>query len=365
MLPFSLARLQAAAALAARFTAAWDSWSWRQPPAAWLAALKPMAAASLYPALAQAAGTPAVLAQRTAARQAATATVDLAAIRDLTPGSVTVTVSVRQIITSASGTSTVHRQPRGHRRPRRRRLVRMGHRARQRRQQLRRGEPVMAHPAADRGPATITLTAAAALLLLIAVLTGAVAGITEPARPRPAPPSPPGRRGHRRHPRQLPGRLFEKAGAAYGIPWTVLAAIGFEESGFGADDRPVQRRRARPDAVPALHLGRVTATAATSWTPPTPSRPPPACCVANGAPGNLQQAIFAYNHASWYVDDVLAQAARYAAGGAQAITAARQRPVPAAGARPAARRRGREGHRLRREPARQAVPVRRHRAGRL
>jgi peptidoglycan DL-endopeptidase CwlO len=43
--------------------------------------------------------------------------------------------------------------------------------------------------------------------------------------------------------------------------------------------------------------------------------------VANGAPGNLSQAIFAYNHASWYVDEVLAQAARYADGGAQAITA--------------------------------------------
>ena len=106
VLPFSLARLQAAAALAARFTAAWDSWSWRQPPAAWLATLKPMAAASLYPALAQAAGTPGVLAQRAAARQAATATVTSAAIRDLTPGSVTVTVGVRQTVTSASGTST-------------------------------------------------------------------------------------------------------------------------------------------------------------------------------------------------------------------------------------------------------------------
>jgi hypothetical protein len=106
VLPFSLARLQAATALAARFTAAWDSWSWRQPPAAWLAALRPMAAASLDPALAQAAGTPAVLAQRAAARQAATATVTSAAIRDLTPGSVTVTAGVRQAVTSASGTST-------------------------------------------------------------------------------------------------------------------------------------------------------------------------------------------------------------------------------------------------------------------
>lgn len=105
-LPFPPARLQAAMGLAGRFAAAWDSWSWRQPPAAWLAALTPMAATSLDPALAQAAGTPAVLAQRAAARQAATATVTKSAIRDLTPGSVTVTVGVRQVITSTSGTST-------------------------------------------------------------------------------------------------------------------------------------------------------------------------------------------------------------------------------------------------------------------
>ena len=103
-LPFSPARLQAAVTLAARFAAAWDSWSWRQPPAAWLAALRPMAAAPLYPALAQAAGTPAVLAQRAATRQSATATVVSAAIRDLAPGSVTVTVTVAQVITSAAGT---------------------------------------------------------------------------------------------------------------------------------------------------------------------------------------------------------------------------------------------------------------------
>ena len=105
LLPFPSARLQAAAALAARFTAAWDSWSWRQPPAAWLAALQPMAAASLQPALARAAGTSGVLAQRTAARQAAVATVSALAIRDLTPGSVTITVTAAQVTTSTSGTS--------------------------------------------------------------------------------------------------------------------------------------------------------------------------------------------------------------------------------------------------------------------
>ena len=105
LLPFSAARRQAAASLAGRFTAAWDSWSWQLAPAAWLAALQPMAAASLEPALAQAAGDRGVLAQRTAGRQTARATVTALAIRDLTPGSVTVTVTAAQVITGSSGTS--------------------------------------------------------------------------------------------------------------------------------------------------------------------------------------------------------------------------------------------------------------------
>jgi hypothetical protein len=105
ILPFSPARLQAAAVLAARFTASWDSWSWRQSPAAWLARLLPQAAAELRPALAQAADTPGVLAQRHAARQASTATATAAQIRDLTPSSVTITVTVRQVTTSTSGTT--------------------------------------------------------------------------------------------------------------------------------------------------------------------------------------------------------------------------------------------------------------------
>ncbi len=105
ILPFPPARLQAAAALAARFTVAWDSWSWQQSPAAWLARLRPMAASSLYRALAQAAGTPGVLARRHADRQSAAATTSELQIRDLTPGSVTVTVTIRQVITSSAGTS--------------------------------------------------------------------------------------------------------------------------------------------------------------------------------------------------------------------------------------------------------------------
>ena len=107
ILPFRPARLQAAAALAGRFTASWHSWSWRQSPAAWLARLLPMTAAQLRPALAQAAGTPGVLAQRDATRQAATATVTGGQIRDLTPGSVTIAVTARQVITSTAGATQV------------------------------------------------------------------------------------------------------------------------------------------------------------------------------------------------------------------------------------------------------------------
>ena len=132
ILPFPPARLQAAAVLAGRFTAAWDSWSWQQSPAAWLARLRPMAASSLDPALARAAGTPGVLAQRKAARQTAAATTSALQIRDLTPGSVT------DLGHRPAGHHQQHRhqpgdgQLRGH--PhlarRRQRLGRVGHRAR-------------------------------------------------------------------------------------------------------------------------------------------------------------------------------------------------------------------------------------------
>ena len=42
----------------------------------------------------------------------------------------------------------------------------------------------------------------------------------------------------------------------------------------------------------------------------TRSRPPRATCVATGAPGDYRAALFAYNHADWYVAEVLAKADR-------------------------------------------------------
>ena len=85
LLPASPAWIEAAAGLAARFAAAYTTWSYHQPPAAWLARLRPMTASQLYPALAQAAWTPGILAWRDHGRQAAAGTVTGERIRGLTP----------------------------------------------------------------------------------------------------------------------------------------------------------------------------------------------------------------------------------------------------------------------------------------
>ena len=178
----------------------------------------------------------------------------------------------------------------------------------------------MPHPAAERGSATVTVaTAAALLLLLIAVIAGAVGGITgqeasactaQPAASSAAASIPAN---------YLAG--FKKAGAEYGVPWTVLAAIGKVESGFGQDDGP-----SSAGALGPMQFEPSTwAEFGDGGNIMDPADAIPAAArllVANGAPGNLQQAVFAYNHSGSYVTDVLDQAARYAAGGAQAVSAA-------------------------------------------
>jgi cell wall-associated NlpC family hydrolase len=180
----------------------------------------------------------------------------------------------------------------------------------------------MAHPAAERGSATIAATTAIALLILLAVLIGAVAGITggQPAAAGCTAQPAPSALARTTIPASYLA-LFEQAGARYGIPWPVLAGIGYEESGFGANDGPSSAGALGPmQFLPSTwaQYGQ----GGNIWNPADAIPAAARKLVADGAPGNLQQAILAYNHAGWYVADVLTQAARYASGGAQAITAA-------------------------------------------
>src|SRR6202044_3309059 len=118
-------------------------------------------------------------------------------------------------------------------------------------------------------------------------------------------------------------QLFQDSAAKYcpGLSWTVLAAIGQIESGDGANVGP----------SPAGALGPMQFEPST-WAvwgtdgfgrtgPPDTMNPydavPSAArmlCADGAAAGGsaLRSAVFDYNHADWYVNEVLALAAKYA-----------------------------------------------------
>ena len=200
----------------------------------------------------------------------------------------------------------------------------------------------------DSGSIQVTAAVAAALILLAAAFLGAGAGIlgqaaaacqAQPAASTAA--------------AAIPAVYladYQKAGAEYGIPWTVLAGIGEVESGQGRSGAPgVHSGENAAGAAGPMQFG-IGGLAGNTWggAPVHPASehtggygtdgdhdgivnvydpgdaiPSAAAFLkASGAPGNLQAAIFAWNHSDGYVTDVLGQAARYAAGGTQVLAAA-------------------------------------------
>ena len=107
--------------------------------------------------------------------------------------------------------------------------------------------------------------------------------------------------------------IYKKAGAKFHIPWDVLAAINSVETDYG--------RNVNTSSAGAIGWMQFMPS---TWAqygmaidhsgPPNPYNPADAIfsaaryLAANGGGKNLRQAIYAYNHAQWYVDEVLLRA---------------------------------------------------------
>ena len=105
-----------------------------------------------------------------------------------------------------------------------------------------------------------------------------------------------------------------------GLSWTVLAAINEIESGDGANVGPSSAGALGPMQFLPSTWAEWGITAFGQPGPPdimnpldaVPSAARLLCAAGAGSPAALSQAIFAYNHATWYVAEVLTLASEYA-----------------------------------------------------
>jgi Transglycosylase SLT domain len=116
--------------------------------------------------------------------------------------------------------------------------------------------------------------------------------------------------------------LFKESASTYcpGLSWTVLAAIGEIESGDGANDGPSSAGAKGPmQFLPSTWalwgvkgFGPAGPPDIMNPLDAVPSAARLLCASGGGSTATLSGAIFAYNHATWYVSEVLALASEYA-----------------------------------------------------
>jgi cell wall-associated NlpC family hydrolase len=114
--------------------------------------------------------------------------------------------------------------------------------------------------------------------------------------------------------------IWEAAGATYGIPWSVLAAINKVETNFG--------QNLGPSSAGAIGWMQFMPSTWARWGMDAngdgvadPNNPTDAIFSAArylagcGGQSNIAAAVYCYNHATWYVNEVLGLAAVYSRGG--------------------------------------------------
>ena len=119
-------------------------------------------------------------------------------------------------------------------------------------------------------------------------------------------------------------RLYRAAGARYGLDWAILAGIGRVECDHGRDPDPSCTHEGAVNSAgaggPMQFIGSTWSTYGVDgdgdgrrdrWDPADAIYGAANYLHASGAPGSYHAAIYAYNHAGWYVAEVERWAARY------------------------------------------------------
>jgi hypothetical protein len=117
--------------------------------------------------------------------------------------------------------------------------------------------------------------------------------------------------------------LYQQAATRYRLDWAILAGIGKVECDHGRDPDPSCTKGGAVNSAgaggPMQFLASTFSQYGVAPTGGTPDRWRPADAIfsaanylrASGAPGDYVKAIFAYNHATWYVAEVKYWASLY------------------------------------------------------
>ncbi len=110
--------------------------------------------------------------------------------------------------------------------------------------------------------------------------------------------------------------LWQNAGQSYGIPWNVLAAINKIESNFGRNMGPssagaIGWMQFMPSTWERWGTDADANGYADPWSPVDAIYSAARYLAASGGSTDIRRAVFSYNHADWYVNQVLQLAQLY------------------------------------------------------
>jgi murein DD-endopeptidase MepM/ murein hydrolase activator NlpD len=117
--------------------------------------------------------------------------------------------------------------------------------------------------------------------------------------------------------------LWQRDGAVYSVPWQVLAAINKIESNFGRNMGPssagaIGWMQFMPSTWERWGVDADGDGLANPWSAEDAIAAAARYLAASGGASDISRAVFSYNHAQWYVDEVLQLAQLFGSGGVDA-----------------------------------------------